>query len=117
MKRSKRVLVIDDEFAVRFGIRAFLEASGYEVDEAENARQAHESLRQRTPDVIVLDYALQQENALDVLPRLRAVSRSVPIVVLTGYGTIDLAVRTMQAGAEQFLVKPVEMNNLRGIID
>lgn len=107
-----KILVVDDEAGIRFGIRDFLETKGYEVDEAEDCRQAQEIFRAARPDVAVIDYLLPDGNALDLLPHLKRIDPSVPLVILTGHGTIDLAVRVIKEGAEHFLTKPVDLPTL-----
>jgi DNA-binding NtrC family response regulator len=111
------VLIVDDESGVRFGLRDFLEAKGFQVDEAANCRAAEAMFRSRRPDVALLDYSLPDGNALELMPRLKALDASVPMVILTGHGTIDLAVRAVKEGAEHFLTKPVELPALRVILD
>ncbi|MBA3522884.1 MAG: sigma-54-dependent Fis family transcriptional regulator [Gemmatimonadales bacterium] len=112
MAPPSRILLIDDEAGIRFGVREFLGAHGYEVDEADSCRTAEASFRQNRPDLVILDHVLPDGDALTLLPRLRAVDGSVPVVILTGHGSIDLAVRAVKEGAEQFLTKPVEMASL-----
>ena len=111
MPRS-RVLIVDDEAGVRFGLRDFLEAKGYQVDEAANCLAAEAMFMSRRPDVAILDYSLPDGNALDLMPRLKALDETVPLVILTGHGTIDLAVRAVKEGAEHFLTKPLELPTL-----
>jgi DNA-binding NtrC family response regulator len=104
-----RVLIVDDEGGVRFGLRDFLEAKGFLVDEAANCAAAEAMFRARRPDVAILDYSLPDGNALELMPKLKALDATVPLMILTGHGTIDLAVRAVKEGAEQFLTKPVEL--------
>lgn len=112
-----KILIVDDEAGVRFGIREFLEARGYKAEDA-NCCQAAESLfRSMSPDAVVSDYMLPDGTALDLLPRLKAIDSSVPMIILTGHGSIDLAVRAMKAGAEQFLTKPVDLSTLLIILE
>lgn len=115
MARNK-ILVIDDEASVRFGICDYLEAKGYEVAEAETCREAEESFRSDRPDAVIADYLLPDGNALDLMPRLKEIDADVPIVILTGNASIDLAVQAIKEGAEQFLTKPVEMPALLVIL-
>jgi DNA-binding NtrC family response regulator len=112
-----RILVVDDEAAIRFGIREFLVSHGYEVDEAETCQGAEEAFRASPPDVAVVDYMLPDGNALDLLPRLQAVHAEVPVAILTAHGSIDLAVRAIKEGAEQFLTKPVELPTLLVVLE
>jgi DNA-binding NtrC family response regulator len=111
-----RILVVDDEAGIRFGVRDFLTAHGYDVDEAEDCRGAEAGFRMNRPDAVILDHVLPDGDALTLLPRLRAVDASVPVVVLTGHGSIDLAVRAVKEGAEQFLTKPVELASLEVVL-
>ncbi len=112
-----RLLVVDDDAAVRFALRDFLEQSGYEVEEAASCAEAEAKYRRDVYDLVTLDYALPDGNALDLLPRLKAVDAGVPIVLVTAYGSIELAVRSIQLGAEQFLVKPLDLASLRLVLD
>jgi len=112
-----RVLIVDDEGGVRFGLRDFLEAKGFLVDEAANCAAAEAMFRARRPDVAILDYSLPDGNALELMPKLKALDAAVPLMILTGHGTIDLAVRAVKEGAEQFLTKPVELPALLVIVE
>jgi DNA-binding NtrC family response regulator len=115
MARNK-ILIVEDEVGVRFGIRDFLEAKGYEVDEAESCREAQEMFRASRPDAAVVDYMLPDGNALDLLVRMKEIDPGIPLIVLTGHGSIDLAVRAIKEGAEQFLTKPIELSALLVIL-
>ena len=111
------VLIIEDEPGVRFGVRDFLETHGFQVEEAGTCEAGHAAFRSGRPDVVILDYSLPDGTALDLLPRLRALDAGAPIVILTAHGTIDLAVRAIQEGADHFLTKPVELSALRVIVE
>jgi DNA-binding NtrC family response regulator len=115
MSRNK-VLVVDDESGVRFGIRDFLEQHGYELEEAESCRDAQHIFRTSRPDIVIADYMLPDGTALDLLPRLKEIDAQIPLLVLTAHGSIDLAVRAIKEGAEQFLTKPLELPTLLVIL-
>jgi DNA-binding NtrC family response regulator len=114
---QQRVLIVDDEPGVRFGIKDFLQTKGYAVEEAENCVTGIDVFRKTRPDLAIVDYRLPDGTALDVLARFRALDENVPVVVLTAHGSIDLAVRTIKEGAEQFLTKPVELPALLTILE
>src|SRR5215813_11073334 len=116
MARNK-ILIIDDEPGLRFGVRDFLELRGYEVAEAASCETAQQLFRASRPDVVVTDYLLPDGTALDLLPRLKEIDSDIPLLVLTAHGSIDLAVRAIKEGAEQFLTKPLELPALQVIID
>src|SRR5262245_20705164 len=115
MSRNK-VLVVDDESGVRFGIRDFLEQHGYEIEEADSCQDAQHLFRSSRPDIVIADYMLPDGTALDLLPRLREIDAGIPLLVLTAHGSIDLAVRAIKEGAEQFLTKPLELPTLLVIL-
>jgi DNA-binding NtrC family response regulator len=115
MSRNK-VLVVDDESGVRFGIRDFLEQHGYEIDEAESCQDAQHIFRTSRPDIVIADYMMPDGTALDLLPKLREIDSGIPLLVLTAHGSIDLAVRAIKEGAEQFLTKPLELSTLLVIL-
>jgi DNA-binding NtrC family response regulator len=69
------------------------------------------------PDAAIIDYLLPDGTALNLLPRLKAIDPAVPLIILTGHGSIDLAVRAMKEGAEQFLTKPVDLSTLLVILE
>lgn len=116
MPRNK-VLLVEDDRGIRFGIRNFLVGRDYDVEEAETLKQGEELFRQSRPDIAILDYSLPDGNALEVLPRMKASDPAIPVIILTGHGSIDLAVRAIKEGAEQFLTKPVQMQALLVVIE
>jgi DNA-binding NtrC family response regulator len=115
MARNK-VLIVDDEPAVRFGIRDFLEQQGFEIEEAESCADAQHLFRTSRPDIVIADYMMPDGTALDLLPRLKEIDSDIPLLVLTAHGSIDLAVRAIKEGAEQFLTKPLELPTLQVIL-
>jgi len=115
--RNPALLLVDDEEAVRFPIRRFLTAQGYDVREAQTVAGALEACRASLPDAAVLDFSLPDGDGLDLLRALRAMDASLPVIILTGHGTIDLAVKAMQEGADQFFTKPVELPTLKVVLD
>jgi len=108
---------VDDEDSIRFGMPAFLEAHGYGVAEADSGQRARELFQAAPPDVGVVAYRLHDGTALDLLRTFKQVEPAVPVVVLTAYGSIDLAVQAVKEGAEQFLTKPIEMPTLKLILE
>jgi len=112
-----RVLIIDDEADIRFAVRDYLEAFGYRVTEAGDCRSGLEAFRESPPDVAVVDYRLPDGTVFDLLPAMQDAHPDVPVIVLTGHGSIDLAVRAIKEGAEQFLTKPVELPALKVVLD
>ena len=97
-------------------MRDYLELQGYEIDEAESCESAQHLFRTSRPDVVIADYLLPDGTALDLLPRLKEIDAAIPLLILTAHGSIDLAVRAIKEGAEQFLTKPLELPALLVIL-
>jgi DNA-binding NtrC family response regulator len=115
MARNK-ILIVDDEAGLRFGVRDYLQQQGYEIDEADSCESAQHLFRASRPDVVIADYLLPDGTALDLLPRLKEIDSGIPLLILTAHGSIDLAVRAIKEGAEQFLTKPLELPALLVIL-
>lgn len=109
---KRKVLVVDDESGIRSLLRSFLEANGYEVAEAESSRAGLELALSFRPDVALVDYALPDATALDFLRRIKELQPATPVVILTGHATVELAVRAMKQGAQNFVAKPVPLASL-----
>ena len=114
---GRTVLVVDDDAGVRRGIRGFLEAHGYRVEEAESCAGAERAFSTRPPDAAILDLQLPDGSGTDLVPRLKSVAPEVPLIILTGHGSIEAAVKAIKQGAEQFLTKPVEMPAVLVLLD
>src|SRR5215470_8230167 len=116
MTRQK-ILLVDDSESIRSAIRGFLDGAGYAVREADSVQTALEATAKERFDAGVVDYLLPDGTSLDLMPRLREQGVSLPLVVLTAHGSIDLAVRAMKEGAEHFLTKPVELPALAVVVE
>lgn len=106
------VLLIDDEPSVQFGFRAYLNKTGYEVQTAGSIAETRQKLAQGCFDIILLDLSLPDGNGLDLIAEIRQNYPEVALVVITGRGDVPVAVKAMQLGADNFLTKPVDMNEL-----
>ena len=111
------ILLVEDDAAVRRGVREYLMASGFEISEADTCAGAQVQFQTVRIDMAIVDYHLPDGNALHLITTFKGIDRDVPVIVLTGHGSIDLAVRTIQAGAEQFLTKPVDLASLLVVIE
>ena len=113
---ANRILVVDDDAVVRFGISNFLAAKDMVVYEAESVRRAREQFDSTSPDAAILDFSLPDGDGLELLEHFKSVDEDLPVLVLTGQGSIELAVRAIKQGAEQFLVKPIELPALHTLL-
>jgi DNA-binding NtrC family response regulator len=112
-----KVLIVDDEAELRSATSEFLAQRGFEVTEAASCKDAIYEFRRNKPDAVILDYSLPDGTAIDVLRQLHSIDSTVPTIILTGHGSIDLAVAAIKLGAEQFLTKPVELSALAVVLE
>ena len=114
----RRLLVVDDDPTIRFAVRVFFENRGFEVFDAESCATAQEAMQREEPDLVVLDYRLPDGTALELMARWKASDWPMPaVIVLTGHGSIDLAVRAIKDGADNFVTKPVDLETLALMVD
>ncbi len=111
-----RILVVDDEPADLHLIRRALEKQDYEVVTAESAREGLQSLRQQRPDVMVLDVMLPDASGLDLLKKIQEIDERLPVVFVTSSSDSGTAIRAMKLGALDYLVKPIQVAELRQIV-
>ena len=108
-----RVLVVDDDRAVRDALRRALALAGYEVRAAEGGAEAIEAVVQEVPDAVVLDIGMPDIDGLEVCRRLRLLGNRVPILMLTARDAVSDRVAGLDAGADDYLVKPFDVNELK----
>jgi two-component system, OmpR family, response regulator MprA len=107
-----RVLVVDDEPAVREAIRAGLEFEGYQVAMAADGLGALEQVAKEAPDVVVLDVMMPGMDGLTALRRLRSVDPALPVLLLTARDTVGDRVTGLDLGADDYLTKPFDLDEL-----
>ncbi len=100
-----RILVIDDEAAIRESLETLLAFEGFEVHTAPNGPEGLAKLEKVLFDLILLDVALPGQNGLEVLAQIQSIA-TVPVIMISAYATVEMAVRAMQSGARNFLQKP-----------
>jgi two-component system response regulator PhoP len=107
-----RLLLIEDDAALRLGLARRLEADGYRVDQAADGEDGLFQAREYPVDLAIVDLGLPKLNGLTVVQRLRADGRTMPILVLTARGSWQDKVVGLEAGADDYLVKPFEYPEL-----
>ena len=111
-----RLLVIDDDPAILAAVSEYLQLQGFSVQQATTLKAAYEALEKDVPDIVIIDHQLPDGNAIEFLTSLKSMNAPTKSIVLTGYGTIDLAVRAIKEGAEQFVTKPVQLSVLTSYV-
>jgi two-component system response regulator MprA len=107
-----RILVVDDDRAVRESLRRSLAFNGYQVDLAVDGKAALEAVQQRRPDAMVLDVMMPRLDGLEVCRRMREAGDELPILVLTARDAVSDRVAGLDAGADDYLPKPFALEEL-----
>ena len=107
-----KILVIDDERAIRNTLKEILEYEKYQVDLAENAIQAQDLIKGNEYNVVLCDIKMPDMDGLELLPILIHVHPDTPVVMISGHGNIDTAVEAIKKGAYDFIEKPRDLNRL-----
>jgi two-component system, OmpR family, phosphate regulon sensor histidine kinase PhoR len=111
------ILIVDDEYGVRSGIRTILEMDGYVVCEADTGAAALAALERQAVDVALLDYRLPDTDGLSLLQSMRALGCEAMVCMITAYANIDTAVAATRQGVDFFLPKPFTPDDLLGVVE
>lgn len=106
------ILIIDDESSILHSLEGILSDEGYQVFLAENGRIGLEILEKEVPDLVLLDIAMPGMDGIEVLSKIKSAYPFVPVIIMTGHGSIDVAVKAIKMGSYDFLEKPLEMDKL-----
>ena len=116
MPETARILIIDDDRAFRVGTGALLADEGYQVDAAPSGDTGLEKLRGDQFDMVLLDLRMEGRTGLSVLEELRQAGNDIPVLMLTGFATVDSAIAALKLGADDYLTKPCDNTLLRSKI-
>jgi two-component system response regulator HydG len=114
---SSRILIVDDDRVFRLSTAALLRAEGYRVDEAADAEAALVRLRQQSFQLMLLDYRMPGLDGVRFVEAMRLWGERVPVLMISGFGTIDTAVHALHNGADDYLQKPFEPDALLARVD
>lgn len=112
-----RLLVVDDEPSIQHAFTRAFRDTGIQLEQAGSAAQAVQMLAEISPDAVVLDVHLPDASGLETYHRLRKLDARVPVIMVTGHGTTDLAIQAISEGAFEYLLKPLDLAVLREVID
>ncbi|MFH5885075.1 sigma-54-dependent transcriptional regulator [Halalkalibaculum sp. DA3122] len=106
------ILVTDDEKSIRNSLRDILEFEGYTVSEAESGPDTLERIERQQPDLLLLDIKMQGMDGMEVLQGIRDEGHEFPVIMISGHGNIEIAVKATKLGAFDFIEKPPDLNRL-----
>jgi two-component system response regulator AtoC len=111
------VLIVDDERTLARSIKLFLRDQGYETEVAEDGEAALKLLPEIRPDLVFLDVRLPKVSGIELLKKIREFDPRICVVLMTAYGSIEGAVEAMKLGAFDYLKKPVDLDELKNLIE
>ena len=109
---SKLILIVDDEESIRLSLKGILDDEGYQVIEAENGADAIDMIRDEVPDLVLLDIWMPGMDGVQALERIKNLFPDMTVVMMSGHGTIETAVRATRIGAFDFIEKPFSLDKL-----
>lgn len=108
-RAGSRILVIDDELGYRALLEWKLRARGLEIEVAKDGEEALQRLNAKTFDVVVTDLTMPRGDGLSVLKTIKTRWPSTEVIIITGFGTVEMAVRAMKLGAFDVIIKPFDL--------
>ena len=108
----RTILVVDDEAAQRRLLGGFVESLGFQTREAASAEDALEAIRRQPPDMVLLDVRLPGMSGIDALPEIRKIAGELPVLLITAHADLRQAVAAMKGGADDYLPKPIDLDEL-----
>ncbi len=106
------ILIIDDEKSIRKTLGEILSYEGYKIDEASDGEEGLKKFREKTYDVVLCDIKMPKIDGMDFLEKSREINADVPIIMISGHGTIETAVEAVKKGAFDYISKPPDLNRL-----
>lgn len=107
-----RVMVVDDEADMRLAVRLILERGGYTVEEAASGEDACQRIQGAPPDLLLMDVRMPGQDGLETLEKIRESNKSLPVIIMTGYGNPETEREAFRKGANDYLLKPFKNQEL-----
>ncbi|TFG95997.1 MAG: sigma-54-dependent Fis family transcriptional regulator, partial [Calditrichales bacterium] len=114
---KRKILIVDDDEKVLFAFREVLEKDGHQYMDARSGREAIEKTAANKPDLVIMDINLPEMDGLEALQKIKETNQFMPVIIITGEGTMQTAIQAMRYGAFQYLMKPVSVATIRQEID
>lgn len=113
---TERILIVDDERAVRKLLRDFFRSEGFEVCEAASGREALKMAREVEFHIILTDLKMPDETGIEVLKQIRSISDRTAVFILTGYPSPETSLRALELDVDGYISKPVALNRLKQLV-
>jgi len=116
MEKQKNILIVDDDKSILRILTRILQKQGYNTATVETGREAEEQINNRPYDLALIDVKLPDTDGLDLLQTMQSIRPNMIRIILTGFASMDNGIKALNAGADAYLVKPVEPTELLKIL-
>lgn len=116
-KKKNEILIVDDDASHRLMLRATLEAKGFRISEAGDGNEAVAMVEERFFDLILLDLKMKRMDGIEALQAIKKISPAIPVLIITAYASVKTAVKGLKLGAFDYMVKPLDMDEVLLNID
>lgn len=116
-EHARKILVVDDEKNMRIALFEALSRNGYDVAVAEHGRMALDMMEKSQPDMVIADIKMPEMNGIELLKRIKEKAQDLPVVIITGYATVDTAVEAMKQGAFDYILKPFPVEVIEDTVE
>jgi len=113
---NKNILVVEDDNATRDTMIDLLSEAGYEVESARNGEEAIAMAREYTFDIVITDLKMPKGDGIQVLEQIKKIDNRTIVIICTGYGTVDTAVKAMKLGAYEYITKPIKIEEIKLVV-
>ena len=116
LTEAATILVVDDEENAREGLSKILSKEGYAVDMASNGKEAIETLRRQSFDLVITDMRMPLMDGFEVLREIKKMNENIGVIMITAYGEVESYLEAINMGAFEYINKPVRVNELKRVI-
>ena len=109
---QERILVVDDEEIIRQSLSFILKSEGYSVEEASNGKEAYEKVKEDSFDLIISDLEMPEMKGIELLEEIMKLNIKSSVIIITAFGSLDTAIKALRNGASDYILKPVEFDEL-----
>lgn len=109
---GRTIFVVDDEESHRMMLRAHLEEEGFEVVEASDGQEAVDRIKDKFFDLVLIDIRMPKMDGMEALRQIKKITSAIPVIIMTAYGSINSAIEALKSGAEDYLTKPLDIDEL-----
>lgn len=110
---KRKLLIVDDQMGIRILLEEVFESEGYRTFQASNGKLALEIVEKESPEMVLLDMKIPGMDGLEILKRIKTISKDIKVIMMTAYGELDVIKETTELGALMHFTKPFDIDELR----